>query len=297
MKKKTYTRRSFLSFTMPCLIVWPFSSLMSKSIFRAIPEKKNKRGVSIILVPYLLDKFVQAYSSIKKPRWQEFRARSPGTSFYEVMGDLNEQICSFVKKSIRNGVFPVAIVGDCSKTIGFLKGLRACGIEPTIIWLDAHGDFNTHESSPSGFVGGMALAILTGHEEPKVLETIGLTPKDEKDVIAYDLRALDKKESVLMRNSSIIQPGSIDAIISLCADKKYIYLHIDADVLNPDEAPAMKYPAPGGPFSKDLKLMVERLKDKIVGVSVTIWEPGIDNDKRTENAVLSIIDSLINPPT
>ena len=150
------------------------------------------------------------------------------------------------------------------------------GIYPTIVWLDAHGDFNTHKTSPSGFIGGMALAILTGHEEVKLLSDLGLTPADESKIIAYDLRNLDPEESKLMRASRIRQPSSIAQLIDLCSQSTSIYLHIDADVINPHDAPAMLYPATGGPSIKDLKIIIDALKNRIVAASLTVWEPSKD---------------------
>ena len=171
-----------------------------------------------------------------------------------------------------------------------MKGLNSCGIKPALLWFDAHGDFNTFKTTESGFVGGMSLAILTGRETPEMLSNLSLNPLPEERVIIYDKRNLDEKEAGALANSKVRQPVSLDELIKECKKEKEIYLHLDADIINPLDAPAMLYAASGGPRLSELKEFLNSIKEKIVAVSVTLWEPSLDKDKRTEKAVFELLD-------
>ena len=93
--------------------------------------------------------------------------------------------------------------GDCVSTIGVLAGLQRKGIQPTLIFFDAHGDFNTWETSPSGFIGGMPLAMLTGRGEQTIVESAGLTPLLDERVVLVDGRDLDQGEDASIAASDI----------------------------------------------------------------------------------------------
>ena len=81
---------------------------------------------------------------------------------------------------------PIVYAGDCVVTIGVLAGLEQRDVQPTLVFFDAHGDFNTWETTPSGFIGGMPLAMLTGRGEQTIVEAAGLTPLPDERVILVD---------------------------------------------------------------------------------------------------------------
>lgn len=245
--------------------------------------------MQVMLTPYFLEKYNSDYHTVKKDGWVENIYEDGSREFNEIITTLNKQIARFIQNSLNENILPVSIGGDCHKTFGVLKGLNNCGINPTLLWLDAHGDFNTHKTSPSGFVGGMSLAILTGHEEPELLEKLNLKPIPEEKVIIFDRRNLDPEEAVQLRNSKIRQPNDLENLIEECKRKTVIYLHIDSDIINPIDAPAMLYRAKGGPRLPDLKEFIKEIKEKIAAVSVTLWEPSLDSSKQTENAVWELI--------
>jgi arginase len=168
-------------------------------------------------------------------------------------------------------------------------GLNNCGLKPALLWLDAHGDFNTFKTTPSGFVGGMSLAILTGREEPELLRDIDLNPLPEERVIIYDRRDLDPEESVQLAKSKIRQPENLLELLKECNKETEIYLHLDADIINPVDAPAMLYQSTGGPRLSELKKFFETIKEKVIAVSVTMWEPSLDKNKQTEKAMFELI--------
>jgi len=248
--------------------------------------------MKIIFSPYFLDKYRPDFHSIKRAGRTDNFYNGNEFSTNTIITALNKKIAEFVQNAVAKNELPIAIGGDCHKTFGVLKGIKETGLDPALLWLDAHGDFNTYETSPSGFIGGMSLAILTGSEERALLDDLELEPCLEQKVIIYDCRSLDKEESLSLRNSKIRQPANFQELSSECNKEKQIYLHLDTDVINPLDAPAMLYKAPGGPRLSELKNLFSTLKEKIIAVSVNIWEPELDKDKRTENAVFELLEVL-----
>jgi arginase len=157
-------------------------------------------------------------------------------------------IALFGELADRVAASDVALVysGDCMAPLGVLAGLQRRGVEPFIVWLDAHGDFNTWATTPSGYIGGMPLAILVGKEEQKILDGIGLRKIPEDRILLSDARDVDPREGVALSRSAI-RIARVEEIVGLVPDGGAIYLHLDVDVVRPSELPALRYPAAGGP--------------------------------------------------
>ncbi|MDJ0663252.1 MAG: arginase family protein [Acidimicrobiia bacterium] len=98
---------------------------------------------------------------------------------------------------------PVVWAGDCVSIIGVLAGLEHRGIRPTLIFFDAHGDFHTWDTTHSGFIGGMPLAMITGRGEQTILAGAGLSPLPDERVVLVDGRALDPGEDDAIAASDI----------------------------------------------------------------------------------------------
>src|SRR3979490_501693 len=96
----------------------------------------------------------------------------PDGSPQERLGVLYNELA----RRVRDAEEPRVQVGDCTASLGVVAGLQARGVDPAVIWLDAHGDFNTWETTPSGFLGGMPLAMLAGLGEQTIVEAVGLRP-------------------------------------------------------------------------------------------------------------------------
>ena len=96
------------------------------------------------------------------------------------MARLYRPIADFVEETLRAGARPVSLAGDCCAAIPVLAGLRAAGVEPVLVWIDAHGDFNTPETSPSPFLGGMPPARMGGAGPHWVCAAVGRRPPAEQ---------------------------------------------------------------------------------------------------------------------
>jgi arginase len=115
--------------------------------------------------------------------------------------DLNRALAGRVRDAREADALPVVLAGNCMTAVGTLAGL---GGTPAVLWFDAHGDFNTPETTASGFLDGMALAMLTGRCWANLVRTVhGFQPVPERDVVLLGARELDAGERLLLDGSEI----------------------------------------------------------------------------------------------
>ncbi len=181
-------------------------------------------------------------------------------------------------------------------TIGVLAGLQRRDAHPTLIWFDAHGDFNTWETTPSGFIGGMPLAMIVGRGEPRLGEAVGLAAHAEEAVVLTDARDLDPGERIALAGSRMVHVADVNALADGPLPDGPLYVHVDTDVINPDEAPAQNYPAPGGPGAAELGAVFRRLAagGRVIAVSICGWSPDRDPDRTTEKVCLETLAPLLD---
>jgi arginase len=169
---------------------------------------------------------------------------------------------------------PVIYAGDCVSTIGVLAGLARRAVHPTLVFFDAHGDFNTWETTPSGFIGGMPLAMVTGRGEQTILDGAELEPLPDSMTVLVDGRDIDPGEDEALEASGI-QVVTVDDVAGGWSPAGPLYVHVDGDVVDPDEMPAMNYPAPGGPSLDDVVAAVAELHatGRVEAFSISSWNP------------------------
>ncbi len=247
-----------------------------------------------ILTPYFLDDLEEDMMPLARSNWQiNMPSLSPGTR-QERMVQIHVSLRSLVRQTIIAGEKPVSVAGDCCTTIGFLAGMQKAGIDPTLIWFDAHGDFNTWETSPSGFLGGMPLAMLVGRGEQQLVDGVGMETLPERKVILSDARDLDPGERESLSSSAVKHLSEISDLADLPLPVGPLWVHFDVDVLNTEELPAVSYPAPGGPPAKLMRQVFRRLaeSDQIVGVSLSSWNPELDPDGRSRDLSMELLSIL-----
>jgi arginase len=171
---------------------------------------------------------------------------------------------------------PVVFAGDCMASIGILAGLERRGVLPTISWFDAHGDFNTPETSPSGFLGGMPLAMITGRGSRRLPEAVGLTPVPDERVFLIGARDLDPGEAEALHGSGVRRLAVGEVAQGVPPDGP-IFIHLDVDVVDPAEMPAVDYPSGGGPGVAVTLAAMTRLAatGRVVAVSVAAPNPDL----------------------
>ena len=211
------------------------------------------------------------------------------------MGALCKALADEVAAVRAEGNLPVAIVGDCTFSIGLQAGLQRETPDFTLVWYDSHGDFNTHETTPSGFIGGMPLAMLCGRGEQTIVQGAGATVHPEDDIILTDARDLDPGEDKAVAESGLTHLPNVADLTSLTLPDKPIYIHFDSDVLHLSDLSAVSYPAEGGPTLEAVEASLAHLAQtgRVAAVSVTMWNPDKAEDDSAERLVLGIIERLV----
>ena len=249
-----------------------------------------------ILTPYFLDQPVHELKELAQSDWLVNERQLPDADAQSRMSILHKQIAKNVSEAIAAGFVPVSIAGDCCTAIGVMAGLQHAGIKPLFIWFDAHGDFNTWETTPSGFLGGMPLAMIAGLGEQTMVEAVGLEPVDHEQIILTDGRDLDPGERDLLAGSKVLHMSDPMALLEYDFSDRPIYVHFDTDIVNPLDAPAMNYVAEGGPRAEELGKAFRYIAQTglIKAVSVSSWNPELDEDGRSKETILNLLQELIS---
>lgn len=246
-----------------------------------------------ILTPYFFDEPSTPLETLAKPGWQVNKQPLPEGSKQERVIPLYHPIAEFVAQTVSAGDRPVSVAGDCCATIPVLAGLQRAGVNPTFLWMDAHGDFNTWETTPSGFLGGMPLAMMVGWGEQTLCEAVGLQAFPQDQIILTDGRDLDPGELENVRRSKLHHIPSLEDVLGHPLLERPLYVHFDTDILNAEEVPAMSYKAQGGPSSAEVRAFFKGLKKRnIVAISMTTWTPRLDHDGKSQAVCMDLFAEL-----
>ena len=166
--------------------------------------------------------------------------------------------------------------GDCVAALGVVAGLQSAGIDPAVVWLDAHGDYNTPATSPSGYLGGMPLAMLAGRDDLGLTAGLGLRPVAADRIVLAGARDLDPGEVDLLAADGVPQVP-VPALGTGPLPPGPLYLHVDVDVIDAGELPGLRYPAAGGPDSAAVGAAVRRVlaTGRVAAWTLACtWRPG-----------------------
>ena len=224
-----------------------------------------------------------------------------GTTF-----TLNRLLAEKINSAVSNKMFPIVLAGNCNSCVGTIAGIGQSQLG--IIWLDAHGDFNTPETTITGFLDGMGLAMAAGRCWKSILKTIpGFTPVNESNIIHIGSRSLDIEEERQLKQSQIeiITPHEkeSDTLKEVAAALKKlknrverIYLHVDIDVLDTGDALPSYLAVPGGLTVDVIEEIIKMIKEKfeISAGSITSFDPAYDKDDRVLYAGIRIIKSMVS---
>jgi arginase len=201
-----------------------------------------------------------------------------------------------VDDALSGGNFPLLLAGDCSICLTTLPAALRHRPEARVLWLDAHGDYNTPETTASAFLGGMCLAGACGEWEAGFGETI---PAER--VVLAGVRELDSGERALLERSeaTVIGASSVETLVAAknALDRSPVYVHLDLDVLDPEAFPA-QFPAAGGLAPEKLFDLLEAVAEEceLVGLEVTAFEAPEDELERQEGAstALYVLEPLLD---
>ena len=223
----------------------------------------------------------------------------------------NATFAGIVREGRTDDAITIGLEANCNDLLGMLAGLKYDRDGQThkvgLVFIDAHGDFNVPETTLSGMLGGMPVAIAAGHALHNLRNTAGLAdPLPMEHIMWGGVRDLDPLEAERFREYEVRQV-SVQDIRDLSAnlrqqfsefagDVDRVYVHIDMDVLDPAEVPGHGLTVPDGPSSKDLAeaiaLMFENPKTVALGIASTP-AGSVDPDQLSRQAALNLIEGAI----
>ncbi|AXI00368.1 arginase [Sporosarcina sp. PTS2304] len=221
---------------------------------------------------------------------------------------VSEELATVVSDSVANKKFPLILGGDHSIAIGTLAGLADHYSNLGVIWYDAHADMNTSETSPSGNIHGMPLAVSIGLGHDQLVNVHRAGAKiDPKNIVIIGARALDPGERQLIKEKGVtvftmheIDRYGMSAVIQQTLqhfeDRKVdgVHLSLDLDGLDPLYTPGVGTPVPGGITYRESHLALELLEDADVITSAEFVEvnPILDEYNKTADVAVGLIGSL-----
>ena len=244
---------------------------------------------------------VRDEGNIEVPIAEMCKITNPKLKYIDCIIPMSRRVAGAVATSIQAKNFPLVLGGDHSLSIGSVRG-AARNKKIGLIWIDAHADFNTPETTPSGNIHGMSLAVLTGQGDKSLVQLWdeSIPVIDPSKIAIIGARDLDSGEKVNLSKAGALVMGmeQIDrygmvvviekAIERISRDVDGIYLSLDLDALDPQHAPGVGTPVPAGLTQRETHLACEMIAEtnKLIGMDLVEVNPILDAQNRT--AVLAV---------
>lgn len=225
----------------------------------------------------------------------------------DLVAEKNIKLAEKVDEVVKSGSFPLILGGDHSIAIGTLAGVSRHYKNLGVIWYDAHGDLNTAETSPSGNIHGMPLAVSIGLGHRSLTNMAGYSPKVKaENVVIIGARSLDDGEKELIKKKGIKvytmheidrlgMAKVIEETITYLKEKTDgVHLSLDLDGLDPNDAPGVGTPVIGGISYRESNLAMEMLAESQIITSAEFVEvnPILDDKNKTATVAVELMGSL-----
>ncbi|WFE48322.1 arginase family protein [Verrucosispora sp. WMMD1129] len=253
--------------------------------------------MTTILVPYhqderLLDDEIPVSADIT------VRSQVLDGDAWQRMAGVCSATAAAVSPVVAAGGIPVVLSGDCMVAGGTVAGVQQAGVNPAVVWFDAHGDVHTLQTSTSGYLGGLSLRLLNGAHSDRYADVIGLRSVPAERTVLVDARDLDPAEVEYLAVSATrripVSEVSADTVPS-----GPLVLHIDVDVIDSGEVPGLRFPVPNGPPADAVVAACGRLfaTDRVVAFDVACpWSRTDDEGQRNiRTQLLSRLAALAHP--
>lgn len=209
---------------------------------------------------------------------------------------LYREVALRAREARANGALPIVVGGNCGVTLGATAGQGDTGV----LWLDAHADFNTPETTTSGFLDGMVLAALTGRcWRAMTLNIPGFVATADENVVLVGARDIDAQEQELLAESEVAVVRTVEtlapALDALRDRVSRLHFHLDCDVLDAGVARANSFAAGGGLTIEQLT-RVARLaaaRFEITSAAVTAYDPAVDTTAAVPAAIAATLEALL----
>lgn len=214
---------------------------------------------------------------------------------------VNKQLAEYVDEQLKQKRFPLVLGGDHSIAIGTLAGVSNHYKNLGVIWYDAHGDINTMETTPSGNIHGMPLAVSLGLGHKQLTSIMHENPKVKpENIVMIGVRDLDEGEKALLKKLNIKvytmheidrigMPRVMEETISYLKERTDgVHLSFDLDGINPSEAPGVGTPVIGGVTYRESHLALEMLAEADIITSAEFVEVNPMLDDKNKTAILTV---------
>jgi arginase len=255
---------------------------------------------------------VKDLGDIAVPIRDELEMGDPNLRYLEPILDVQKALQARVRESAGQGRIPVVLGGDHSVGLGSIAGVAAAfpAEKIGVLWVDTHGDFNVPETTPSGNIHGMPLAALCGYGHPRLV-SLDMDAVDRyidpANVVLVGARELDEGERMLMKEAgiSVFSMAAIDrmgihdvmteAIAIASRGTRGIHISFDLDVIDPQFAPGVGTPAPGGFTIREAHVVMElaAATNRLAGIDVVEVNPILDIMNRTGELAVDLILSAL----
>jgi arginase len=198
-----------------------------------------------------------------------------------------------VDEAVKDGRFPLVLAVNCFTSLGTVGGV---GRDVGVVWFDAHGDFHTPDSTPTGFLDGMGLAMLTGDGWGEMRAGLRTVPAENALLVAG--RDLEPTEIERVEASELRRADANtleDALDELSARVDAVYVHIDLDVIDPSVARANVLSVEGGPDTEQLEQALEAISNRleIAAAALTAYDPSQDRENRVPGIATRLARQLV----
>ncbi len=228
--------------------------------------------------------------------------------YFSAVLEVNEQLARRVDQVMKRARLPVILGGDHSLAIGSIAGSSTARPGIGLLYFDAHGDFNTLETSPSGNIHGMSLAVAVGEGCRELVECAGLPPKVAPErVVVLGCRDLDARERESLKESPVtvftmqdidargLRAVMEDALALVNAGAQGFHVSFDLDVLDPLQAPGVGTPVAGGLTYREAHLALEMVAETAALAALDMVEvnPILDERNRTAELAVELVISAL----
>ncbi len=232
-----------------------------------VPYEVEQRETAMARAPgeLLAAGFAERLAALGHAVGQRAIQAREATGKIAVVASVTRRTARLVARSRTRKRFPLVLSGGCLTAVGVATGLQRPGRRLAVVWIDAHGDFNTPETTPSGYWDGMALAAICGRSLARILRRVDTSAVSYDRVAHLGGRKLDPLEiEDFARLKMLLVPaeevaGAAARVRERIGSAQELYLHIDLDGLDPSDAPAVNFPEPGGIALEDLLRLLAEL--------------------------------------
>ncbi len=251
---------------------------------------------------------VDNLDSLRVPEPETRNPGDPRLKYLDQIVSCANELAARVQARIEQGSLPITLGGDHSISLGSVAGSANAHGALGVIWFDAHADFNTTETSPSGNIHGMILAALAGLGDPRLVNVAGQGPHvDPHRIVVVGARALDPGERELLRTAGVhvrtmtdidrqgMEAITQEAIVLATAGANGLHVSFDMDVVDPSEAPGVGTAVPGGITYREAHLAMELVCESGALSSLDLVEvnPILDRENRTAQLATELALSAV----